>query len=338
MIMAEEYVSVHPIVMEASDAEDKRYMHSLSKQDIKQINANLLQKLYRSTLDRNTYDFSEVSASAGDIEKMKSYKSTVECLDVLEELLKKNRIDEPGLADVRLAISNLIMLKPFFINGFKLKNSCVIITYNTTVMAVIDAVTLLIAEYMNYIVGPSKEPFKLTGKTDKSRGILSLDSLKTFNSLVKDNTLQNTLLSLNATPKDHFVGSGAITGGLAITGLAIAGLIAVVTLTRQLIFYFYHARVKTADYLEMESSFLEANRLSVEASKLPPEKQQKVLAKQGKVILKMRRLADRLKINMEDAGSASKKELRNENSSWDLKTIEKDMATKKTEGKSFTII
>lgn len=327
-----ECVSIHPIVMEASDPEDRRYMRSMDKQDMKQINANLLQKLYQSTLQRNTYDFSEVEASAGDIEKMKSYKSTVECLNVLDELLKKNRISEPALGEVRLAISNLVMLKPFFMNGFKLKNSCIVITYNTTVMAVIDAVTMLIAEYMNYIVGPSKEPFKLTGKTDKSRGILSLESLKAFNGLVKDNTLQNTLLSLTTTPRSNF------TGAVAIPFAVVAGLIAIVSLSRQLIFYFYHTRVKTADYLEMESSFLEANRLSVEASKLPPEKKQKVLMKQDKVILKMRRLADRLHINMEDAGSAAKTEQKRENSSWDLKTIEKDMADKKMEGNSFTII
>lgn len=333
--MTNECVTVHPIVMEASDAEDRHYMRStMDKQDMKQINANLLQKLYQSTLQRNTYDFSEVEKSAGDIEKMKCYGSTMECLDTLDELLKKNRISEPALGEVRLAISNLVMLKPFFMNGFKLKNSFVIIAYNTTVMAVIDAVTMLIAEYMNYIVGPSKEPFKLTGKTDKSRGILSIDSLKTFNGLVKDNTLQNTLLSMNAPAKNNFVGTGAV----VVPFITVAGLIAIVSLARQLIFYFYHTRVKTAEYLEMESSFLEANRLSVEASKLPPEKKQKVLMKQDKVILKMRRLADRLHINMEDAGSAARAEEKKENSSWDLKTIEKDMANKKMEGKSFTII
>lgn len=332
--MIGEFVTIHPIVMEASDAEDRRYMRSMDKQDMKQINANLLQKLYESTLKRNTYDFAEVQASEGDIEKMKCYKPTVECLDVLEDLLRKNRISEPALSDVRLAISNLIMLKPFFMDGFKLKNSCVIVTYNTTVMAVIDAVTMLIAEYMNYVVGPSKEPFKLTGKTDKSRGILSIDSLKTFNGLVKDNTLQNTLLGLSTPGKSNFTGVGAVVVPFAI----VAGLIAIVSLTRQLIFYFYHSRVKAAEYLELESSFLEANRLSVEASKLPPDKKQKVLMKQDKVILNMRRLADRLKVNMEDAGSAAKKEEKKENSSWDLKTIEKDITNQKMEGKSFTII
>lgn len=92
------------------------------------------------------------------------------------------------------------------------------------------------------------------------------------------------------------------------------------------------------EYLEMESSFLEANKLSVEASNLPPEKKQKVLLKQEKVILKMRRLADRLKINMEDASDTAISMTKNEEKQWSLKNIEKDIADQKLNGKSITII
>ena len=324
-------VMVHPIIMEASDLEDKKYMRSMNKQDIKQINANLLQRLYESTLSRNTCDFGEIPKSEGDIEKLKCYKPTMECIALLEDLLKKNRIEEPAIGEVRLAISNLIMLKPYFMDGFKMKQEYVIVVYNTTVMAVIDAVTMLIAEYMNYMVGPIKEPFKLTGKTDKSRGIISIDSLRTFNNLVKDNTIQNTFLDMLNQSRSNLTGP-------AVAFAVVAGMIGILTVTRQLIFYFYQSRVRMTEYLEMESSFLEANRLSVEASNLPPDKKQKVLAKQDKVILKMRRMADRLKINMEDAGSAAKAAEKKENSGWNLKTIEKDMANKKMNGQTITII
>ena len=320
---------VHSIVMEASDAEDQKYMRSMNKQDVHQINANLLQKLYESTMKRNTYDFGEIPKSEGDLEKLKCYKPTVECLDILEDLLKKNRITEPAVSDVRLAISNLIMLKPYFVEGFKLKEEWIIVVYNTTVMAVIDAVTMLIAEYMNYIVGPIKEPFKLTGKTDKSRGIVSLDSLRTFNGLVKDNTIQNTLIGSLHHGQKNFTGTA-----VAIGAGTVFGLVVITTLIRQLILFFYESRVKMAEYLEMESSFLEANKLSVEASKLPPDKKQRVLAKQEKVILKMRRTADRLKINMEDAGATAKSLDKKESSQWTLKSIEKDIANNKMNGQA----
>lgn len=322
---------VHSIVMEASDAEDQKYMRSMNKQDVHQINANLLQKLYESIMKRNTYDFGEIPKSEGDLEKLKCYKPTMECLDILEDLLKKNRITEPAVSEVRLAISNLMMLKPYFVEGFKLKEEWIIVVYNTTVMAVIDAVTMLIAEYMNYIVGPIKEPFKLTGKTDKSRGIVSLDSLRTFNGLVKDNTIQNTLIATLHQGKNNFIGSISVP---VVAATTVFGLVVITYFIRQLILFFYQSRVKMTEYLEMESSFLEANKLSVEASKLPPDKKQRVLAKQEKVILKMRRMADRLKINMEDAGIAAKSADKKESSQWTLKSIEKDIANKKLNGQA----
>ena len=326
--------SVHPIVVEASSMDDRRFMRTMNKQDVQQINANLLQKLYKSALERNTYDFGEIPDSKGDIEALKCYKPTMECITALEDLLNKNRINEPALDVVKLAISNIKMLKPYFVEGFKLKEEWIMVAYNTTIMAVIDAVTMLIAEYMNYMVGPIKEPFKLTGKTDKSRGIVCVNSLKSFNSLVKDGTLQSTLQASLHPAKKNLTGEV-----VAIGAGVIIGLVAVINLIRLLIFYFYQSRVKMSEYLEMESSFLEANRLSVEASKLPPDKKQKVLINQEKVILKMRRLADRLKINMEDAGEAANTMAKDENNKWSLKEIEKDMTNQKMNGgMSSTII
>ena len=52
---------VHQIVMEASTPEEQKFMRSMNKQDVQQINANLLQKLYKSALDRNICDFGEIS-------------------------------------------------------------------------------------------------------------------------------------------------------------------------------------------------------------------------------------------------------------------------------------
>lgn len=312
------------VILEASDAEDKAYLRSMDKQDIKQLNAEYMQRLYKSALERNTCDFGEIPNSRGDITKLKCYPPTKECLDILEELLSKNRVTVPAISDVKTAIANIITLRTQFMAGFNLGQDYIILTYNTMVMAVLDAVNMLIAEYMNYLTGPSKEPFKLSGKTDKSRGLVSLDILRSFNKLVADNTLINTFSNLTS-GKNNFT-------GMAIPFAIIGGLIAVLTLTRQAILYFYQSRVKLSDYLEMEASFLEANKLSVEASKLSDEKKTKVLMKQEKVILKMRRLADRLKINNEDAGRAAKEAEKKENSGWSLKSIEKDMANKKMDG------
>lgn len=324
------YVGIPSIVLEASDANDKAYLRSMNKQDLAQVNANLMQRLYKSMVEFNTTDFGEIPDSMGDIEKLKCYKSTVECLDVVESLMKQNCINEPALGDTRMAISNIIRLKPYFMDAFKLKQEYIMVVYNTCVMAVLDATRLLITEFVNYMTGPNTEKFKLTGRTDKSRGLRSIECLRTFNKLVKDNTVNDTFVGLNSSASN-------LSGGMAIPFAVIGGLIALLTLSRQLILYFYQSRVRYADYLEMEAMFLEANKLSVEASKLPPEKKKKVLLKQEKVILTLRHMADDLKIKTEDADVSSRNMEKKQNSSWSLKEIERDMADQKLNGSQMAI-
>ena len=316
---------VPSIVYEASDANDKAYLRSMNKHDIAQVNANLMQRLYKSMVEFNSTDFGEIPDSMGDIEKLKCYKPTVECLDIVESLMKQNKIKEPALDDTRLAISNIIKLKPHFVDAFKLKQDYIILVYNTCVMAVLDATRLLITEYVNYMTGPNTATFKLTGRTDKSRGLRSIECLRTFNKLVKDNTVNDTFVGLKSSASN-------LSGEMAIPLVVIGGLVALLTLSRQLILFFYQSRVKLSDYLEMEAMFLEANKLSVEASKLPPEKRKQVLLKQEKVILKLRRLADALKIKTEDADASSRVMEKKQNSSWSLKEIERDMADQKLNG------
>lgn len=325
------FVSVPSIVYEASDSEDRAYMRSMNKQDIAQLNAGLMQRLYKDMIEFNTTDFGEIPESKGDFEKLKCYKPTVDCLDAVEQLMKANNLKEPALDDTRMAISNLIKLKSHFMEAFKLNQEYIMVVYNTCVMAVLDATRLLITEYVNYMTGPNKEPFKLTGRSDKSRGLRSLECLRTFNKLVKDNTINDTFVGLRASTASN------LSGELAIPFVVIGGLVAILTFSRQLIFYFYQGRVRLSDYLEMEAMFLEANKLSVEASKLPPGKRDKVLLKQEKVILKLRRLADGLKIKMEDADVSSRAMEKKQNSSWSLKNIERDMANKKLDDGQMSI-
>ena len=51
--MNEKYpIKVHDIVMEASSKEDQKFMRTMDKSDIHQVNGTLLQELYKSVLER----------------------------------------------------------------------------------------------------------------------------------------------------------------------------------------------------------------------------------------------------------------------------------------------
>lgn len=346
-------IEVDSIVMEASSSEDRNFMRKMSKTDVNQINAALVQKMYENVLKYNHCDFGTIPKSKGDISKVDGIAGATECLNILLELHEKHGIPTQDISDILQAISTITRLQRSFEFGFKVNNDYLVITYNTIVMAIMDATSKLIADYTSYMVTPDEVKYQGVTKTNKNRGIVSIDGIKRFNNLVKDGTLDSTVNSIvaNATKnpagtrkKEEAVATESLTvgGGIAlgavITVTALFGVKKLITLIRELIFLFYHSKVKFADYLETQATFLEMNRLAVESSNKPASQKIKILQNQEKVILKLRRLADKIKINSEDMSAKGNKTLKDENSTLTLSAMEKQTSSNKLNGMSIQVI
>lgn len=324
--------SVHPIVMEASSAEDKKFMKSMSKQDVHQVNGALIQNLYSSVIKRKDIDFGDIPNSDGDIEKVKFYKSTVESLDTLEELYRKNNIDEPSVSEVKRAISNMKKFKPQFTTGFRMKHEFMMITYNSLVMSIIDATSLLISSYVTYVVS-ADDMYHLTHEVDKNRGYVALENIRKFNVASENGNMVNALSYMTDEGRKAFMGEDII-----LTGAIIMCLLSIVPLIREIVYFYYSRRVKLADYLNMQADFLEMNKLAVEASKKSPAEKKAIVKKQETVIKRMRKTADKLVIDNVDTNDVVKKELKDDNSLWSLQTIEKQLSNSKLNGVSLNIV
>ena len=327
-------VKVSPIVMEASTPDDKTYMKSMNKEDIHQINGTLIQGLYSTILERKHCDFGDIPDSKGDITKCNYYKSTMECLDILGELMTKNGIPTTDVDIVKEAVNNIIRFKETFSLAFQLKQEYLILFYNTIVMAVVDATSMIIAEYMNYLVGPEQSKYdSVKSKNDKSRGRISLDNLQRFNNEVRVGHFGDTADYLLKAQRNNFIGTEVV-----IAGAIIMAIISVIPITRELIYFYYKSRVRLSDYLDMQADFLELNKLGVNASSKSAQQKKEILKKQEKIILKCRRTADKLKINDEDIGVLAKKQVENDNKGFSLKNIEKQMYSNKMNGTGFNIV
>ena len=325
-------VLVHNIVMEASSEEDKKYMKSMSKDDINQINGTLLQNLYKSVIDRKNIDFGDIPDSAGDIEKMKYYANTVECLDTLEKLYRQHNIEEPTLVTIRTAISNMKKYRPQFQDGFRRKHDFIMLTYNSLAMSIIDATSFLIASFMDYVVSPNNA-YAVGKNANNSRGRVVTSSLEKFNSMSNNNQFGDALEYMLMEQRKNFAGETVV-----VTGAIIMILLSIVPIIRELIFFYYHSRVRLSDYLNMQADFLEMNKLAVQASEKSPTERKAIIKKQDDVIKKSRRKADKLQINDVDTNDVVKKEQKNEDSLWSLGNIEKQLSKNKLEGSSFMIV
>ena len=125
---------------------------------------------------------------------------------------------------------------------------------------------------------------------------------------------------------------------VVVTGAIIMILLSIVPIIRELIFFYYHSRVRLSDYLNMQADFLEMNKLAVQASEKSPTERKAIIKKQDDVIKKLRRKADKLQINDVDTNDVVKKEQKNEDSLWSLGNIEKQLSKNKLEGSSFMIV
>ena len=323
---------VNKIVMEASSEEDKKYMKSMSKDDINQINGTLLQNLYKSVIDRKNIDFGDIPDSAGDIEKMKYYANTVECLNTLEELYRQHNIEEPTLVTIRTAISNMKKYRPQFQDGFRRKHDFIMLTYNSLAMSIIDATSFLIASFMDYVVSPNNA-YAVGKNANNSRGRVVTSSLEKFNSMSNNNQFGDALEYMLMEQRKNFAGETVV-----VTGAIIMILLSIVPIIRELIFFYYHSRVRLSDYLNMQADFLEMNKLAVQASEKSPAERKAIIKKQDDVIKKLRRKADKLQINDVDTNDVVKKEQKNEDSLWSLGNIEKQLSKNKLEGNSFVVV
>lgn len=328
-------VEVNPIVMEASSAQDRKYMREMSKDEIHQINGASIQKLYQAVLDKKNCDFGDIPSSKGDITKCKYYQSTRQCLDVLKELMGQNGIQEPGLAEIDTAISNVQRMQSRFEYGFKTNQEYIIILYNTTVMAIVDATSMMCTAYMDYLVGPDQERFSPDKKFDKGRGMVALENLKQFNQLCKNGKVDEALDYVVREQKSSFIGTGAV----VVTVGAIAALTALVPLTRELIYWYYRSKISLSEYLEVQAAFLEMHKLAVENSKArSSSEKRKILAKQERVILKLHKAADKLSIKASDQEDFMKKEMKKDNALFSLSQMEKTISDNKLNGVGIQIV
>lgn len=312
---------VHRIVIEASSVEDKKYITMLTEAERLEVNGTLIQNLYSSVISRNTIDFGDIPDSMGDIEKVKYYESTLECLNILKSATDSTDYIKTSVSEVLSCISNMKGLKTLFNTGFRIHHSFMEIMYNSMVMAIIDATSMLISDYVTYCMGSDG---RNTVTIDKKRGNVCLENIRKFNQMYMKGDVVKSLNYMISEYKKSALGTT-----LVVTSVVIGVLLAIVPLIRELVYFFYSSKVKLANYLELEAKFLELNKSVVQSSNKSASEKKKILQNQSKKIMELHRMADKLRVTNEDTQIRMAKDITNDNSGYSLNNIENQMATNK---------
>jgi len=314
---------IQKILLEnATTFSERNQIFALTEADSAVINNTMIANLYKSAIDKSHVDFDNIPDSKGDITKYTGYVPMMKTISLLKEIAVKSNIKIPELATVEQAISNITVYKDLFEKGFRLEKEFIILQYNVLVAACVESISTIISSYVDYVKRVDKVEFTVI-KGSKLSGWLCISNLERFNISVKNGDFAKVLNTVINSGKQGFVGVDDI----IIPALIIGGVMILVPLIRELIFYFFYARMKISDYLKQQAAFLELNRINVEVSNLPANKKKEILKKQSETINTLNSLSDKIKVNHTMAQSKAVEALKTENKNWTFDSVQSQAAS-----------
>lgn len=287
------------------------------------------EKLFQSVIDKGHIDFGDIPKSAGNIKAYKGYNNMVETLTTLNSLAidQKNNTVIEYTSIVQKAISNIEQLSSTYSKGFISKTDYVILEYNTYVYTCVEATTTLLYTFVDYMKRPDQATMTITLSNSTLRAdLFYIEQLKKFNN-VNDKMgidYRKMLESLCSKGKNNFLGAEMVIGVAAVSVAAMA----IVPITRELIYRFYHLRGSLSKSLEMQASFLEMNAACIQSNEvMTAEKKKKVLDKQLKLKNRLIKLSDFLKVKGVKSSQNSARDIKASNKMLTLDNLQADVSS-----------
>lgn len=199
-----------------SDTYTRKTIIALEDSQQNQLLNSLANALYEKVVGKvDKIDFGTIPKSRGDITKVEGFDNTVECLNIIRNMVVEYK-EDTGIVDTVLSTINYIkQMKTTFMKCFSLNINFGITLYNLIVMTIEQSVSFLIAVTIQYIKDPSTQ--SVESALDKAA----------YNN-TKDNMLYQQLVNFNKACasgevdqilRDIIKNGGKITEGLDVSGI-----------------------------------------------------------------------------------------------------------------------
>lgn len=308
---ASEYDMILKEHFDCDDTETRKILVTIDESDRDNVVNSLASKIYDHIVKKvDDIDYGTIPQSKGDITKVENYEQTLDCIDCIKKYLKQYRQTMECPNVINDAIMNIANRKDVFEKCFNMSIEFGMVTYCNLVLAVEGALHILITSTIEFIKNPNDDNFEATiDKTAlaKSKDGLLFNSLRKFNKSCEKGEFDRVMEFIINGSKKNFVGStGAIVGGIALTGL----ILNIVPIMRELIFFFFNTRTTIADYFETQADLLQMNAYNVEHSGSNNMKTNKEIAKKQMAIVdKFRKVANFVAIDTKQAEKKTTKQI-----------------------------
>ena len=288
-----------------------------------EMNEKMITNLYDSALRHSDIDFDIVSKSKGDITNLAGYENMISSLSLLKSLAMKSKVQIPEINVVDLALSNLRKYTQYFVRGFRMNNDTIKLYYNALVQSCLEATSLLISSYVDFIKSKSSVTFTIK----KGKGIagnLCLQNLNGFNNSCANGQFMEFIKQMTMGDYVQEEGTYVKESVLSTVGMGVAAATMLIPLLRTVLYYFYYSRMKVTTFLEQQSIFLELNKVNIESMTADAQTKKEIMKKQNNLIKSFQSVADKIRVNEKITTNKANSAIKDENKKWTLDTVKPD--------------
>lgn len=316
------------ILMEYFDITDyrtRKVLLNINEADQNKVLESLTSKLYSSIIAKvDDIDFGSIPDSKGDITKIENYDKLIETIGIIKSILVEFRQDTTTTDTIQLAIQNIQERKDLFAKGFMYNLELPIMLYNTIVLSIVSATSLIIATSIEFVKDAGSMDYSI--KFDKVAYVKS-----------KDNLLYSNLAKFNkacATKEvdkciEHVIknGSRQLLGDTLgiVSFMAVVGIIvSIIPIMRELIFFFFNTKQQLSDYFTIQADLLTINAEYVKQNSMmdkTDKERREIAKKQTKFADMFRKIGNDLAVDAKNADTKTKKDLKTEDRKYKLDEV-----------------
>lgn len=291
------------------------------------VTRKLEEKLFQSVIDKKHINFGSIPLSKGNIKDYEGYSAMEGTLNTIKDLATENKAGDviKYVEIVQKAIENIAGMSVAYQKGFQFKNEYIAMEYNSYVYFCVEATTALIYSFVEYVKRPDSDTLVMVIKNSKLRADeFYFEQLKKFNTVCDTQGVNyRKMLESMCTSKDNFIGTTAMIGMATV----IAAAIAIIPITRAVVYQVYFLRGNISEQLEIQAQFMEMNKTCVEAnSALTVQKKKEIVAKQEKLVKTLRKLSDVIRVKSSKSVEVTTKETKNENKNLTIDSIKDEVS------------
>lgn len=289
------------------------------------VRNHYLEKLYNSVIEKGHIDFDTIPQSKGNIVEYTGYTNMIEILENIQKLASdsKSQTVMEYVNIVKQSIAYMRALAPIYKKGFMTRNEYVMLEYNTFVYTIVEAVSTLLYEFVDYIKTPNSDSIQITLRNTKYRAnVFFINQLNKFNKVNQTGNYGKYLEAMIQNGKDNFTGATAV-GFAAIAAFALM----IIPITRECVYFYYSTKSKISECLAQQAYFLEMNKAVIEAnSDFNKKKKQEIIIKQERIKNACLRLSEKLRVTHAKAIDNTKATLQSDNKLLTIDNIKKEVS------------